>query len=895
MIGRTLEHYRIESKLGEGGMGVVYKGHDPRLDRWVAIKVLPPEKLGDPAGQQRFLREARAASALNHPGIVTIHDIRSHDGVEFIVMEFIEGKTLAELIPPGGLPEPHLLRLAVQMADALDAAHQAGILHRDLKPSNIMVTPQGRIKVLDFGLAKLIERPKAAPGATTATAQLTAAQVVVGTAPYMSPEQAEGRRVDARSDVFSFGSMLYEMATGQRPFHGESWLSLLGRILNDEPKPPHDVEPSVSRSLESAILRCLRKDPASRFQTMADVRSALEDVTAQSAIVHEPEIPHDARWRLWPAVGAVAIIILLAAVGYYGWRAVQHVPQSAPLRVETLTTFPGRELYPSFSPDGNYVVFTWNGPRQDNTDVYVQQIGAGSPLQLTSDPTADYNPVWSPDGKWVAFLRGNPARPLSPNDREVRLIPPLKGPERKLADIRVQEITVNPAYLTWCPDSTCVVVSDTTGDGKPVALFVISIESGEKRQLTTPAAPAIADTNPAISEDGRTLLFLRRTTWAMGEVFLQPLKGDMTAAGDARPLATPGLKPDSATWMPNGSEILVSSGAISGGANLWRVSVRGDSPPSRLPFAGEDGVLPTVSRSQPGRPSRLVYVRSFTDDNIWRIDVPGVGAPASEPPVVAVASTKADIHPQLSPDGRRVAFTSTRSGWWEIWIADPDGANAVQLTNLRAPTGTGVPHWSPDGTTIVFASDAEGQFDLFLTPAAGGKPRNITSHAAFDHVPVFSRDGHWIYFSSTRSGQYQVWKLPVAGGPPVQVTTDGGWLSQESVDGRDLYFSPPPAVGGSAPVWRMSTTGGTPVKVVDGVFNHQSAIVQRGIYYLERQGTQTRLQFYDAATRRTTTIARNLGEASPGGGFAVSADGRTIFYARTDSSIDDLMLVDNIQ
>ena len=251
MIGQTLDHYRIVSKLGEGGMGVVYKAHDTHLDRPVAIKVLPPDKVADPARKQRFVQEAKAASALNHANIVTIHDVSSCNGMDFIVMECIEGKTLGELIPPKGLRPAQALHHAVQIADALAKAHGAGILHRDLKPSNIMVTDEGRVKILDFGLAKLLDTEDSSPeGATLSARPITQQGTVLGTAAYMSPEQAEGREVDARSDIFSFGSVLYEMVTGRKPFAGDSRLSLLSKIVSEDPRPPGQLAPSIPPDLE---------------------------------------------------------------------------------------------------------------------------------------------------------------------------------------------------------------------------------------------------------------------------------------------------------------------------------------------------------------------------------------------------------------------------------------------------------------------------------------------------------------------------------------------------------------------------------------------------------------------------------------------------------------------
>ena len=894
--GTKLGRYEIRSKIGVGGMGEVYLAEDTQLGRRVALKLLPPEHTQDEERLRRFKQEAKAASALNHPNILTIHEVGEVDGHHFIATEFIDGETLrSSLALTGSMKTGQALNVATQVASALVAAHEAGIVHRDIKPENVMLRPDGYVKVLDFGLAKLTETVAAQPVDTSATTMPRVAHtesgVVLGTAQYMSPEQAAGRKVDARSDIFSFGAVLYEMLTGERAFKGDSLMETVAAILNQEPKPlPTKIPPELVK----VILRCLRKDPARRYQTMADLKVALEDLREETRSGQQIFTPLPRRWT-W-AISVAVLLVVVALVGLFVWQPWRAPESTEPRRAEALTTFPGQELYPSLSPDGDRVVFTWTGPKQDNTDIYVQQIGAGSPLRLTTDPRTDYNPVWSPDGRWIAFLRGDPATPLGRSDRELRLIAPLGGPERKLANVRVQEITDIAVYLTWCADSRCLIVTDTVGEGEPDALFAVSIETGDKRQLTRPQSPVVADTNPSLSADGKSLLFLRRTTWARGELHVLPVRSDMTAAGEPKHIKASHLLPETATWMPNGSEILFATNPQNAGsAALWRVSATGDGQSARVPFVGEDGVMPAVSRSEPGKPVRLVYVRSFTDENIWRIDLSAPSVAASSPPAIAIASTKADIHPQLSPDGRRVAFTSTRSGAWEIWISDLDGSNAVQITFLKAPTGTGAPHWSSDGRTIVFASDAEGQFDIFTVPSAGGKPRNITSHPAFDHVPTFSSDGQWIYFSSTRSGQYQVWKMPASGGEPVPVTKDGGWHSQESVDGMNLYFMPTAAIGAPTQLWRLPTAGGQAVKVLDGVLNTTFAVLQRGVYYMTALSPGPELRFFDFASQRSVTVARDLGAFVELGGFTASSDGRAILYARRDSSVDDLMLVENFR
>jgi serine/threonine protein kinase len=869
--------YQITGVIGAGGMGTVYQARDTRLNRTVAIKV------SEAKFSARFEREARAVAALNHPHICTLYDV----GPNYLVMEYVDGQPLH-----GPMPVSEALRLAIQMADALEAAHRKGIVHRDLKPGNVLVTKSG-IKLLDFGLAKLAEPDSSEEEEIRTPQPATGEGMIVGTAAYMSPEQAEGKPVDARSDIFSFGSVLYEMVTGHRAFRGNSKISVLSEIFKDEPEPAGSVRKEVPPELERIITRCLRKSPERRFQHMDDVKVALEEVkeAADSGTLAMKAAPPRRRW-----VWAAAIPALLAA-GFFAWRMWWSPPPAKPLHAVALTTSPGAKSSPSFSLDGNFVAFAWSGPKQNNLDIYVQQIGVGSPLRLTTDPHNDYDPVWSPDGRWIAFLRSESSSPgTGPRGSipqvgtsELRLIPPLGGPERKLAEVRTGQNYYFATYLAWCPDSDCVVVTDSPGPGKPDALFVVSLETGEKRQLTNPQPPAFGDTHPAVSPDGNWLVFERELAPPSAELYLLPLGKNLTAGGEIRRLPFAMFNWDYTTWMPDSKEILFSSEG-----SLWRAAIPGDSPPVRVPFVGEDGIMPVVSRPQPARASRLVYVRSIGVQNIWRVETSAPGAAASSPPSSAIASTRGDSGPQFSPGGRRVAFESNRSGPNEIWLADPDGSNAVQLTSMVATNGgryAGSPHWSPDGQLIVFDCLSEGHYDIYVIFAAGGKPRRLTFHSANSNVPSFSRDGKWIYFGSDRTGEYRIWKVPVAGGEAVQVTTNIGFVALESPDGACIYYTQ--TQGAPSALWRLPASGGQPVKVLEGVIQWAFTVFDKGVYYIDQPEGQARLQFYDSATGRSTTVARNLGEVNLG--LTVSPDGRTILFSKVTSSINDMMLVENFR
>ncbi|MGA7410698.1 MAG: protein kinase, partial [Bryobacteraceae bacterium] len=402
MTGTALSHYQIVEKLGEGGTGVVYKARDLRLDRFVCLKILHPEPLKNEARKQRFIREAKAASSLNHPNIVTIHEIDQADGTDFMVMEFVDGKTLQQSIPGGGFPVADALKYAIPIARALAAASSAGIIHRDIKPANIMVGANGIVKVLDFGLAKLTARETSADDLTETRNEHTQEGTIVGTASYMSPEQAQGRPVDARSDIFSFGAVLYEMLSGRRAFQGANLMSTLAAILEKDPAPLAELNSRIPRELERVVMRCLRKDPEHRFQHMADVRVALEELKEESDSGKlTPAQPARApRSRKGLLSGLIAALILLAGAG--GWLWWHSRPAKALPRALTRLTFNGVSVNPSISRDGKLLAYqaTIGGP---SPEIWVQQIGGGKAIQITREKEGALYPAFSPDGTQIAY------------------------------------------------------------------------------------------------------------------------------------------------------------------------------------------------------------------------------------------------------------------------------------------------------------------------------------------------------------------------------------------------------------------------------------------------------------------------------------------------------------
>src|SRR5215510_7235453 len=446
-VGQHVGQYKILSLLGSGGMGKVYLAQDSKLGRKVALKLLHASFTKDDQRVRRFEQEARAASALNHPNILTIFDIEEIEGIHFIATEYIEGKTLREHIADRKLELSEALDLVIQVASALSTAHQAGIVHRDIKPENIMVRPDGYVKVLDFGLAKLTERKSVSddPESRAFTAVKTDTGVVMGTARYMSPEQARGLPVDVRTDIFSLGVVLYEIVTVHLPFEGDTASDVIVSILEKEPPPISNYNPEAPAELQGIISKALCKAKEERYQVVKDLLIDLKNLKQDLESGAKLDRAKQGRIRSGRQSGGVGegpvfttkrliwfamLMIVIGGVGawlYFSRSASE--PPLPPMKYVSFTDFPGGESWPAFSPDGNQIAFSWNGENGDNDDIYVKLIGSVKPLRLTTNPAVDYCPTWSPDGRQIAFVR------ISDSEIAIYTVPALGGAERKLLSV----------------------------------------------------------------------------------------------------------------------------------------------------------------------------------------------------------------------------------------------------------------------------------------------------------------------------------------------------------------------------------------------------------------------------------------------------------------------------
>ena len=872
LLGQELSHFKIEREIGRGGMGVVYLAHDTSLGRRVALKLLPKHLTSDPGRLRRFEREARAASALNHHNILTIYEIDHLDGLNYIATEFIDGDTLRERIESKELKLGDALSIAEQIASALVAAHEAGIVHRDIKPENVMIRRDGYIKVLDFGLAKLTEHEAVDAGTTKSAVAAMADTGVMGTVGYMSPEQAQGLSVDHRTDIFSLGVVIYEMVTGQKPFAAGSAVP----TFQQDPLPITHYLPEAPTELQLLVTRALQHDLQKRYQTMPELLTDLKSVRLEDKANNRFKVGH---FVLFAAALSVLVSGLLWA--YSSRRTAKS--SLPPVKVVPFTTFTGSEWVGGFSPDGNQIVFAWTGEQENNfsADIYVKQIGDERPLRLTSNSDQDVCPVWSPDGQTIGFIRFTEA------GATILTVPARGGAEREL--IRLGPNVAFPPIWDWSPNGKFIAYSYQEKD-KPFEIFLLSIDTLARHALTSPPGENLAELNrpgdsfPVFSPDGQSIAFIRRSSWLSSDIYVVSVAG-----GEPKRLTFNKTPIAGLDWSADGREIIFSENPLilEGNGSLWRIPVSGGTA-ERLTVGGFNAIYPKVSRHG----NRLAYVQASGDMNIYRIEL--FNKVSKNPPVKLISSTRDDTSPQFSPDGKRIVFQSNRSGQFSIWTSDSSGADPRLLTTLDKFAGT--PRWSPDGKQIVFNYFEERRGQIYVASADGGKPHPITTGDYDNIVPSWSADGKRIYFISNRSGVFEVWRVSAEGGEAVQVTRQGGRIAFESPDGKYVYYAknlPTPGI------WRLPVDGGEEVKILNS-FNSELygdwAVVEDGIYFINvNTKGEGALEFFDFTTRKVNEVAK-LGKFRFGDqSIAISPDRRQVLYVQADHIGDDITLVENFR
>jgi serine/threonine protein kinase len=784
MTTKTLSHYELLEPLGEGGMGTVYRAVDTRLGRPVAVKVLRGEAAFNAESRKRFIQEARAASGLNHPHIITIYDIGQDEGVDFIAMEYVPGQSLARLIGRPGIKLEETLTRAIQIADALAAAHAAGIVHRDLKPANIMVNEKGLVKVLDFGLAKLTKPSEFASPNDLASTQtqvtqdpLTERGAVFGTTPYMSPEQAEGKPTDRRSDIFSFGAVLYEMVTGRRAFDGETKMSTLAAILEKDPKPASGLNPAVTLDLERVIARCLRKDPERRWQSMADLKVALQEVRdypSPQPVARTVSTPGDrAARRLLPLV-VVLTACCVGVVAFAVWWWGRSAPvSSARSPLTRLTSDVGWTDYPAISPDGRIVAYASDRSGEGHLDIWVQQIPNGPPVRLTRHASDDVDPSFSADGSLIAFQSSRPAG-------GIYVIPTLGGEERLLV-----ERGFSPRFS---PDGKWIAYGISESAGSQI--YIAPASGGPGTRI---AAGFYLARAPVWSPDGTHLLF-----WGQRERDAPPANNvdwyiASVKGGDPIPTMARGVLlrerfeafqglPTPDAWVGNGNRVIFH-GHVGDSWNTWQAVISPDtwrvSGPQRVTFGTTDEAAASTTSS-----GRMVFMSRTSGADIWSLPI-DTDRPRPRGGLMRITQDLADDYdPSLSADGKTLAFRSRRAGRFDVFVK-----NLVtgQETAVTSTPQDDYPVISPDGSKVAYSFHQDGKTPIFVAAVSGGSPELVCDDCG--EVEQWAPDGRDLLFVTARDpsgigllrlgarAQMDWLRHPGYGLFNARLSPDGRWLS----------------------------------------------------------------------------------------------------------------------
>jgi len=879
--GYTIGSYQVISFISRGGMGEVYLAEDKRLGRKVALKLLPASFTANDDRLRRFEQEARAASALNHPNIITIYEIRKAAGSQLIATEYVEGETLRQRLARAPLTLSETLNIAIQIADALVAAHKAGIIHRDIKPENIMLRPDGYVKVLDFGLAKLSEQVSPAVAAEAPTIQVrTGSGIVIGTAGYMSPEQARGLSVDHRSDIFSLGAVIYEMLARRKPFEGETPSDTLASILKTEPPPLPRVVPGVPPELARIVNKSLRKDREERYQVVKDLwldlKALKQELEFQGAASVESNRP---KFRPLLALLAVVIVVSAASFGVYKWLHREPPPEHFwDIRLTRLTNS-GNAIDATISPDGKYIVYVLSD--RSSQSLYIRQVSTANDKLIVPPARVGYFGItFSPDGNEVYYI-------VKVNDAgTLYRIPALGG-----APVKVLE-KIDTA-VSFSPDGKqFVFVRGNYPNLGESVLVIANIDGSGERNLVVKKNPErfapIFFTGPSWSPDGKLIAASVITIGGRSKV-----AGFAVENGSEKELSTESwVYAARVEWLPDMSGLLVVGGDNPITAMIWLISY----PDARVRRVTNDlNAYRAMGLTQDGK--KLVTIQSQGLVNIWV--VPGAD-PAKEVrlPTGNVSSffTLTGSNISWTPDGR-IVYVSNESGGSDIWIADPDGNNRKQLTANKAANVS--PVVTADGRYIVFGLWQEGKKNVWRINLDGSNQVQLTFGLA-DSFPALSPDSRWVIYTAQDGEKPSLWRVSIDGGTPIKVTDHIATTSTVSPDGRSIAFTYPESSDPYAPPNRvaiMPFEGGPPGKTFE---LPQSGTVLTVIHWWSHDNKSI---FYTATTNNVTNIWSLPIDGGPPKqvtdfkdmlvtGFAWSHDGKQLACTRGALVRDAILVTD---